>query len=732
MTISIWRYSHLVLAVSCFIFLAIASVTGIILGVDAAMSPQPQYASRNIDTVSLNVLVPRLQSNYLEINSLVVEDHQYVAVKGLDNDGKEVNDYIDPSNGKRITGHKDKSPFIQSVTSFHRSLFLHETGRFFIGLTSFLLALITVSGIVLVLKQQKGLRRFFSSFSKEYFSQYYHVFLGRLSLLPILIIALTGTYLSLVKFNVFPEKKIELKTPAKHDGDDEPEQKKVSDFASFKAIKLKDLRSIDFPFADDPDEYYKIKLQDKEIMVDQFEGEIVAEEKYPMVNILNTISLNLHTGKTSPIWAIVLTIATANILFFIYSGFVITFRRRRNKIKNKYKAQDAEFLLLVGSENGSTIHFANSILKQLISHGKKAHLAELNAFDLHENNQQIVFFAATFGLGDAPTNANKFLQKLEETDSSKKLDYSIVGFGSTHYPDFCGYAKRIAEVLATKKWAVPLLPLYTVNDRSLKDFTNWVKDWSDHIHLPLITSPNYYADVNKRKLYSFTVVEKSSTNKGDKNFILTLAPSGNMAFRSGDLLAIYPENNEKERLYSIGKSGKNIQLVVKLHEHGLGSTFLHNLQKGEKIKAAIQYNNGFHLEKKQPPTILVSNGTGIAPFLGMLEENKSNIPVSLYAGFRNKEPLQIKIDEKLNQANTNGKLKNFEIAYSREEDNSIKYVYELIQKDIVAIRQTMDDGGILMICGSIAMQKEVLEILRQFCPNFETYQSMNQIKSDCY
>ncbi|PZP51532.1 MAG: FAD-binding oxidoreductase, partial [Pseudopedobacter saltans] len=127
------------------------------------MSPRPQYASRNIDTISLNVLVPRLQANYLEINSLSVEDHQYVVVKGLDNDGKEVNDYIDPSNGKPITGHKDQSAFIQSVTSFHRSLFLHETGRFFIGLTSFLLILITVSGIILVIKQQKSIKRFFAS-----------------------------------------------------------------------------------------------------------------------------------------------------------------------------------------------------------------------------------------------------------------------------------------------------------------------------------------------------------------------------------------------------------------------------------------------------------------------------------------------------------------------------------------------------------------------------------------
>ncbi|PZP49727.1 MAG: FAD-binding oxidoreductase, partial [Pseudopedobacter saltans] len=561
--------------------------------------------------------------------------------------------------------------------------------------------------------------------------QYYHVFLGRLSLVPILIISLTGTYLSLVKFNIFPEKKIELKAPARANQEEEPEQKQVATFASFKTIKLKDIRSVDFPFADDPDEYYKIKLTDRELMVNQFDGTIVASAQYPMVNILNTLSLNLHTGKTSTIWAIVLTLATINILFFIYSGFVITLRRRRNKIKNKYNITEAEYLLLVASENGSTIHFANHILTQLLSHGEKAHLAELNDFQLSENTQQLLIFASTFGLGDAPTNGNNFLNKLEETDSHRAIEYTIIGFGSTNYPDFCGYAKRIEEEIKTKEWATPLLPLYKVNDRSLTDFVEWVKAYSDIIHLPLITSPNYYAEINQRKLYSFTVADISATNEGDKNFMLTLTPSGNVDFSSGDLLAIYPENNEKERLYSIGKSGKNVRLVVKLHEQGLGSSYLNNLKKGDTIKAAIQSNNGFHLDKKQTPTILVSNGTGIAPFLGMLEENK-DAPISVYAGFRNKEPLQLTIEQQLAAAKNNGKLKDYTIAYSRDADISHKYVYELVEKDIVKITQILDNGGVLMICGAIAMHKEVVGKLQQNCPNFELYQSNNQIRSDCY
>jgi len=717
-----------VLAVSCFIFLGAASVTGIILGVNAAQHPHPPYATQSLDTITLNNLVPKLQSQYLEINSLEVEDYQFVTVKGLDNDGKEVYDYIDPGNGKAIGVHKEKSAFIQSVTSFHRSLFLHETGRFFIGFTSFLLVLIAVSGIVLVIKQQKGWKRFFASFSRTSFAQYYHIWLGRLSLLPIVILALSGTYLSLVKFNLLPEKKIALVAPK---ASEDKEQKNIADFASFQIIKLSNVRSIEFPFADDPDEYYKIKLKDREILVDQFDGKIVAAEKYALVNIWNTISLNIHTGKTNIVWAIVLTIASANILFFIYSGFVITFKRRKNKIKNKYKAVDAEYLLLVGSENGTTIHFANRILKQLLSHGIKAHVAELNDLQLYPNTQRIIVFAATFGLGDAPHNASKCLSLLEKLDSKKKVQYSIVGFGSSQYPDFCGFAKNIVSIMETKNWAVPILPLCTVDDKSLHDFTQWVKAFSDTIRVPLIMSENYYAITSKPKLYSFSVVEKTDVNPDDQNFILVLKPNTGKRFSSGDLLAIYPENNEKERLYSIGKINGTIQLIVKLHPNSLGSSFLYSLKKGDTLRAAIQTNSGFHFDYKNKGTIFVSNGTGIAPFLGMLTENVQKQQTLLYAGFRKNEPLQNIVSKQLSQLAAEQKLSRFSVAYSRE-NAPVHYVYEWIEQDVAIIQRILDNGGILMICGSIAMQKEVIGTLQQYCPNYNNYKNNNQIKSDCY
>ena len=151
------------------------------------------------------------------------------------------------------------------------------------------------------------------------------------------------------------------------------------------------MSKIEFPFIEDePEEYFVLKLKDREISVNQINGNIVKEEKYPLTTIYENLCLSLHTGRGSVTWAIILGLASLNILMFIYSGFVITFKRTRNKIRNKYKAEDAEIVILVGSENGSTLGFASHIRSQFNSAGKKSFLTELNQYKIFPKAQHIL------------------------------------------------------------------------------------------------------------------------------------------------------------------------------------------------------------------------------------------------------------------------------------------------------------------------------------------------------
>ena len=729
MTLSFWRYSHLALAVFSAAFLVLASITGTILAVDAIQEKLPSYGVENFEKITLEETLPILRKTYPEITEITVNHNQFVTLQGIDKDDNDVNAYIDPRTGKILGTPIKKSEFIQWTTALHRSLFLKETGRFIVGFVSFLLVLISISGFALILNRQRGLRNFFSKVIKDYFAQYYHVVLGRLALIPILIIALSGAYLTLEKFNFFMPKT-----------DSEPKNEIAESISNkelnasvFKNTLLADVEKIEFPFSDDPEEYYIISLKDREIEVNQVTGAVVNEKHFPMTTLVSNLSLDLHTGRASMLWAFILGIASLNILFFIYSGFAMTLKRRSSRIKNKFKAEESKFILLVGSENGSTLRFANAIHKQLMAYGEKVFITELNNYTAFAKAEHLIILTSTHGLGDSPSNADKFISLINKTEQKQKINISVVGFGSKAYPDYCGFARDIDGLITKQNWAERILELQTVNDKSAEEFVEWIKLWSAKTGIPLSTVPSLYNGIPK-DLEKMMVLDKTEISVNGYTFLITFRTNRNSKFNSGDLLAIYPANDTRERLYSIGNIKGNIQLAVKLHPSGLGSSYLYNLNPGEVIKARIIKNPAFHFPKNTAKTALISNGTGIAPFLGMLEQNKKKTEIHLYCGFRRATETVLGYKKFANEMIEKQQLQSFHLALSREEEH--QYVMDLIKQDAYFFIDLLTHEGIVMICGSLAMQKDVEfaldEILNQTALNISDYKAKGQVLTDCY
>lgn len=731
MTLSIWRYAHLTLAILTFLFLIVASATGIILAYDAAQEKVQPYRVDDFSTINLAQSLPELRKVFPEITEISVDHNQFVTLEGLDDNGENIKAYIDPTTGKILGKPVEKSKFINWITSLHRSLFLKETGRFAVGVVSFLLMLISISGLILIIKRQNGIRHFFDNIKKDFFSQYLHVVSGRILLIPILVVSVTGTYLFLHRFEWIPKGKNEK---IAHKITNSETQVKLADFPIFKETKLSKVKKIEFPFIeDDAEEFFVLKLKDREITVNQINGEIVKEEKYPLTLIYENLSLTFHTGRGSVLWSIVLGISSIGILMFIYSGFVITFKRTRNKIKNKYKAENAEIVIFVGSENGSTLGFANKIHAQLLSDGKKSFITELDQYKLYPEAEQFIIFTSTYGLGEAPTNASNFKKLLKEFPQNQNIKYSVVGFGSRSYDDFCGFAIEVDQLLSQQNWAESQLELITVNDRSTIEFTEWVKKWSYETVIPLATAPSLYSE-KVPSLKKMKVVGKSEIVDEVTTFKVILKPNSLAKFKSGDLLAIYPENDHKERFYSIGKVNGAIQLVVKLHENGIGSGFLHRLKENQEIKARIIKNSEFHFPKKASEVMMIANGTGIAPFLGMIEEQTGKTKTHLYCGFRKSSELTVNYEYFAHENIKKGKLVSFNLAFSREEKS--QYVMDLVERDAELFTNSLENGGFIMICGALKMQHDVEDTLRKLCAlknkDYETYKANGQILTDCY
>lgn len=730
MTISIWRYSHLTLAISSSFFILLATLTGIILAFEPISNQLKPYAIKDADTLSLSKTIENLNDKYDEIISIEIDKNDFVIASVFTKEGKNETFYINPFTAQKTGNAIEKLPVFKFATNLHRSLFLKSTGRAIVGFVSFLLFLMAVTGVLLIVKRQGDIKGFFSKVIKEDFEQYYHVVVGRYTLIPLVIVTISGVYLSLEKFSLLPSDKnkhilnevILLKTSKLN----------ITDSDLFKSITLSDVECVEFPFSDDAEDYFVLKLKDKELYVNQYSGNIVSKKKDSLVALASNWSMVLHTGQGSIIWSIVLLFTCLAILFFMYSGFAMTLSRRKNsiKIKNKFSKDTAEYIILVGSETGSTFGFAKTFYKALIAQGKSVFVSELNNYSNYKKAQHLVVFTSTYGDGEAPVNAKHFEKLVDKISQQNTLQYSVVGFGSLAYKGFCKYAIVIDSVLQLHQKFIPSLSLHKINNQSFNAFKGWVELWSKSKGLNLKIK-NQVETSHSKNLKLFKVLSKSEINK-NHTFLIELEPAKGVKFTSGDLLSIYPKNDSIERLYSIGKINNNMLLSVKKYEFGICSNYLNSLKENDMVLADIKQNNEFHLPNSVKEVVMIANGTGIAPFLGMInEENYNQTKNYLFWGGRTKDSYQT-YSKYIDKAFYNKTLSGVYLSFSNEESQK-KYVQNALVEKEELISRVLNNDGIIMICGSVAMQSGVLETLENISETkLNIPLNMNQIKTDCY
>ena len=490
---------------------------------------------------------------------------------------------------------------------------------------------------------------------------------------------------------------------------------------------MNEVKSVEFPFSEDEEDYFFVKLTDSELIIHQYTGTIISKENLSLTSILLNWSLLLHTGNGTIVWSIILLLSSISILFFIYSGFAMTFSRtqKRSLPKNKTKKDNAEIIILVGSETNNTYSFASSLYNALIKNGKTVFIDILNNYASYKKAKHLIILTSTYGEGEAPSNASKFLQLVQQIVTQNPINYSVIGFGSRAYPHFCQFAIDIDNTLQQLSTFKTLLPVYKINNQSFQDFKTWGYLWSEKTNIQLELTQ----EVKKhKKQQTFTTVSKTDLNNDD-SFLIRLQPTKKIRFNSGDLLSITPEEDNIERLYSVGKIDNDIILSIKKHDLGVCSNLLYQLKQNEPLKASIKQNKDFYFPRKKKEVVLIANGTGIAPFLGMLQ-HKNGTKAHLFWGGRTKESLKMYAP-----LLKNIEKNNIHIAYSQEKEK--EYVQDLLLKKETIITTVLQNGGTIMICGSIKMLKGVEKVLEQITStklntSLDYFKKKNQIKTDCY
>ncbi len=127
--------------------------------------------------------------------------------------------------------------------------------------------------------------------------------------------------------------------------------------------------------------------------------------------------------------------------------------------------------VIFGSESGNAEGFANTAASKK---GSKA--VEANSFDFAtlKSGDTLLVATSTWGDGEAPTNADKGLQKLQAGVSLSGVNFAVFGIGSTGFSQFCKTAIDFDAALE-KNGASRIVPVVTSDDGNYdKDFAPWL------------------------------------------------------------------------------------------------------------------------------------------------------------------------------------------------------------------------------------------------------------------
>ena len=174
MTLSIWRFSHLFLALISAFFIIGAAVSGTILSLSSIQQKNLQNQYGDLNEISLSQFCDSLDVKFKEIYSIqMIQGVAEVTV--LTNSGRAETLFVNPMNANMVIEPNKESRIFAIARMFHRSLMLKKTGRILVGISSLLLLFISVTGLILLFRRQGSFINIFRKISKDIVATFYFI-----------------------------------------------------------------------------------------------------------------------------------------------------------------------------------------------------------------------------------------------------------------------------------------------------------------------------------------------------------------------------------------------------------------------------------------------------------------------------------------------------------------------------------------------------------------------------
>ncbi|WP_417548112.1 PepSY domain-containing protein [Marinobacter segnicrescens] len=724
------------------LFLIVLSVTGAVL----ALAPALDRASAVIPgagQVSVAELAGRIVAHYPQTEQ-IVRTYSGNVIVYYSRDGQAGADLVNPLTGEGIAPY-ESSAFFGWVKDLHRAFMLDDAGRAMAGVLAVFMLILCISGMFLLARRTGGwanlLRPLSGSGSKRI-----HAELARFAVLGLLLSALTGTFMSAQRFGLLPEApEIGPRFPAEVSGG---QPAPVGGLKALGNVDLGGLRELVFPYPGDPQDVYSLTTSGGSGFVDQTTGELLQYQPLAKGSVVQQWIVSLHTGEG--LWWLGLFLGAAALIVPVLSvtGITIWWQRRRSsgKLPDNIGAARADTVILVGSEGNTTWGFARELHASLGKVGFKVHCSEMDALAEHYPQASRLFvLTSTYGDGDAPASARRFMARLDNFRPGKALTYAVLGFGDRQFPNFCKFAVDVDKALAGKG----LKRLHSIEriDRcSTSQFSKWGDKIGETIGTPLgldynplppasvelelVERADYGLSVEApTSILRFKVVEQGGWRRyvpGNRK-----APS----FEAGDLLGVVPPNGQAPRLYSLASSATDgvVEICVRKQPRGLCSGYLYELKPGNRISSFIRHNPGFRPATGSNPVILIGAGAGIGPLAGFIRKNASRNPMYLYWGGRSSQS-DFLYQPELGRYLDDHRLTALNTVFSRSDERA--YVQDKLKQDESAVRQMVNAGAQILVCGGKDMAagvKQVIdEILKPLATDVEALRADGRYLEDVY
>ena len=696
---------HLYLSLALGLLLMLSAASGLVLSASVLSGHLQAPAS---DTQSVGQVAERLVRQLPNIERLErAPDGELRATLATAEGSDQVR--IDPLTAA-VIGPYQPSATLSWIRDLHRELLLGSTGRWLSGLAALALLALAVSGGWLLARRLGGWHRLLLPIKPGQGLAHWHSVVARWALPVLLVSAGSGLYLAGSSQGWINDgQDMELAYPESVEAAPAAAPGTLS---ALRNLALQDLRELEFPSANQAN-YFTVRTATGEGFVNAGSGNWISYQPHGPARQLYETMYELHTAAGSPMWSLILGAASLACLFLGITGTFAWWRRQRQSrtIAGNSPAQQAEAIILVGSQSGSTWDYARQLHEQLAASGMSVHSASMNQLQpSYPQARYLLILTATHGDGQAPQSASAFLQRLAQSRLAPELQAAVLGLGDSSFQHFCGYAEQVDEQLR-ELGIKPLLALHKVDRGNPGDLELWAQRLGRALGLDLKLTPvQSMPALQPLRLLSREVFgEADEAPAAILRFALD-AGRPPARFAPGDLLAISPGPGLAPRYYSIASADEDgaVEICVRRQPQGLCSTLLHELPLGACVQGFLQPHPDFRPDAGQHPLILVGAGTGLAPLIGFARKNLAQRPLHLYWGGRHAQsgfPYQAELQECL----ADGRLTQLGLAFS--QGPAAMYVQDRLRQDATELQRLLAQGAQILVCGSREMAAGVRAVV---------------------